>query len=309
MEESCEVQSDENRSLPEKKPKRMVKTPSQVEALENFYDEHKYPTESMKLELAESIGLTEKQVSGWFCHRRLKDKKLLNGEAYAHGRQDRSSGVIQDHGSGLKQDSCGSTKQGDYRHYDAREVESRRLAGEDLLAADLRYELGSHQTGNNSSTDDTSSGSRSPLEDSRPPQNTDPFSMASSRYLPQIAQSVSIDMNSLKGRTGPAGYLKVKGMVENSAITSVKRQLGRHYREDGPPLCVEFELLPPGAFESRIKDPVDGSYYAGEPFSFQSDCHPYKQPDPGSNYLRYNIEFQMLKVHPSYYTKMQRHSD
>ncbi|KAK3001514.1 hypothetical protein RJ639_020806, partial [Escallonia herrerae] len=296
----------------------MVKTPSQVEALENFYDEHKYPTESMKLELAESIGLTEKQVSGWFCHRRLKDKKLLNGDAYAHGRQDRSSGVIQDHGSGLKQDSCGSTKQGDYRHYDAREVESRRLAGEDLSAADLRYELGSHQTGNNSSTDDTSSGSRSPLEDSRPPQNTVPFSMASSRYLPQIAKSVSIDMNSLKGRTGPAGYLKVKGMVENSAITSVKRQLGRHYREDGPPLCVEFEPLPPGAFESPIKDPVDGkeclyllhagpgsfptsnlrrkvlggaalcssskpgSYYAGEPFSFQSDCHPYKQPDPGS---------------------------
>lgn len=111
----------------------------------------------MKSELAEEIGLTEKQISGWFCHRRLKDKKLLEDEAGANGRQDRSSGVIQDRGSGYRQDSCGSTKHGDYRHIDPREVESRRFYGQEFSAADLNYEHRSHYTGNFSGRGDTSS--------------------------------------------------------------------------------------------------------------------------------------------------------
>ncbi|XP_058224988.1 small ribosomal subunit protein RACK1-like [Rhododendron vialii] len=74
--ESSEVHSEDNKALPEKSKKRRFKTPSQVEALEKFY--------------IESVGLSERQVSGWFCHRRLKDKKQ-DGETVAAGRQDRSS--------------------------------------------------------------------------------------------------------------------------------------------------------------------------------------------------------------------------
>uniref|UniRef100_A0A0D6QT49 Homeobox domain-containing protein n=1 Tax=Araucaria cunninghamii TaxID=56994 RepID=A0A0D6QT49_ARACU len=55
--------------------KRRLKTPSQVEALENIYAEHKYPSESMKSKLSRELGLSEKQVQRWFRHRRLKDKK------------------------------------------------------------------------------------------------------------------------------------------------------------------------------------------------------------------------------------------
>ena len=36
--EPQEVHTDENRALPEKKQKRIVKTPAQVAALENFYN-------------------------------------------------------------------------------------------------------------------------------------------------------------------------------------------------------------------------------------------------------------------------------
>ena len=39
-----------------------------------FFPDNKYPTEEMKSELADELELTEKQISGWFCHRRLKLK-------------------------------------------------------------------------------------------------------------------------------------------------------------------------------------------------------------------------------------------
>nr|GEU32535.1 homeodomain-containing protein [Tanacetum cinerariifolium] len=56
------VQANENGALFDKKPKRIHKTPNQLVALENLYNEHKYPSEAIKLEVAESIGLSEKQV-------------------------------------------------------------------------------------------------------------------------------------------------------------------------------------------------------------------------------------------------------
>ncbi|XP_073274047.1 uncharacterized protein [Primulina huaijiensis] len=258
-EESCEVHYEDDKTLPDKSKKRIVKTRSQVEALEKFYDEHKYPSEPMKIQLAESIGLTEKQVSGWFCHRRLKDKRLLNGETCAIGRQDRSSGVIQDRGSGLRQDSCGSTKQGDDRNFDTREVESGRL---NVQAADFTHERGRQYTGNNTPVNDSTSGSSSSLPNMPSHHNGEPLDLATSRYL---IPKFPVEVKGVKARSGPSGYLKVKGQVENSAITAVKMQLGRHYREDGPPLGVEFDPLPPGAFETPMQNPVDEPCYSGEP--------------------------------------------
>lgn len=209
----------------------------------------------MKEQLAQSIGLTDKQVSGWFCHRRLKDKRLRSGEANTNGRQDRSSAILQDRGSGLKQDSCGSTKQGDDKNFDLREVESRRLTSQEYSAADFNYELGSHHTGNPGCLDDTSSGSSSSLRNMSVPSGKDHFNIGSARYQ---MKGIPVERKGIKARTGPSGYLKVKSRVENPAIIAVKRQLGRHYKEDGPPLGVEFDPLPPGAFESPVQDPQNG---------------------------------------------------
>ncbi|KAJ8539818.1 hypothetical protein K7X08_014070 [Anisodus acutangulus] len=248
------MHSEEDKSHIGKNKPRIMKTPAQVEGLEKFYEEHKYPTESMKLEVAQSLGLTEKQVSGWFCHRRLKDKRLLSQETYANRRQDRSSGVIQDRGSGFRQDSCGSTKQGDDKSFDHREVESRRLT-------DVTREVETRYRAESNLMEDTPSGSSSSLRDARLSQNVESFDMATSRYLPCNEPT---DLKSVKPRTGPSGYLKVKGQVENASITAVKRQLGSLYREDGPPLGVEFDPLLPGAFESSVQDPVDDPEYAGE---------------------------------------------
>ena len=185
----------------------------------------------MKAKITEEIGLTEKQVSGWFCHRRLKDKRSVKEDGNNIGSQDRSSVVLQDRGSVLRQDSCGSTKQTDYWNPKAREVESQRLYdddGEDSTSSERRSSLHKNLV---SSKD---------VESSR--------YVGRSEHHPQAMRS--------HGASKPSGYLKVKGDSENVAITAVKRQLGRQYREDGPPLGVEFDPLPPGAFEPQTNNVI-----------------------------------------------------
>lgn len=57
------------------KPKRQMKTPFQLEALERTYAAETYPSEATRAELSVLLGLTDRQLQMWFCHRRLKDKK------------------------------------------------------------------------------------------------------------------------------------------------------------------------------------------------------------------------------------------
>ncbi|KAL2588960.1 hypothetical protein AAZV13_13G202000 [Glycine max] len=59
------------------KPKRQMKTPFQLETLEKAYAVENYPSETMRVELSEKLGLSDRQLQMWFCHRRLKDKKEL----------------------------------------------------------------------------------------------------------------------------------------------------------------------------------------------------------------------------------------
>lgn len=277
--------SDDNDGLREKKPKRKVKTPSQIVGLERLYDEHKYPSESLKIQLAESLGLTEKQVSGWFCHRRLKDKKLKD-DPNAHGKQDRSSGVIQDRGSGLRQDSCGSTKQGEHRHSEPREVESRRFTGEKVPSTrDITCEPASHHIQNDSGTDNTSSESSFHLQNKYFPRSPEPRGIVTSIDINRKGSNKAVDIEGLKVRTKPSGYLKVKVQAEHVAITSVKRQLGRHYKEDGPPLGIEFDPLPPGAFESPVRNAAEEPGLVCESIPFPSyNSMTCKQRHPGRGY-------------------------
>ncbi|XP_023003779.1 homeobox-DDT domain protein RLT1-like isoform X1 [Cucurbita maxima] len=57
------------------RPKRQMKTPFQLETLEKAFALETYPSESTRAELSEKLGLTDRQLQMWFCHRRLKDKK------------------------------------------------------------------------------------------------------------------------------------------------------------------------------------------------------------------------------------------
>ncbi|CAM8918053.1 unnamed protein product [Rhodiola kirilowii] len=55
------------------------KTSLQLEVLEQFYAEEKYPTQSEMEKYAASLRLTRKQVRGWFVERRRKDKRENGG--------------------------------------------------------------------------------------------------------------------------------------------------------------------------------------------------------------------------------------
>ncbi|XP_057986243.1 homeobox-DDT domain protein RLT1 isoform X4 [Hevea brasiliensis] len=57
------------------RPKRQMKTPFQLEVLEKAYTLETYPSEAMRAELSQKLGLSDRQLQMWFCHRRLKDKK------------------------------------------------------------------------------------------------------------------------------------------------------------------------------------------------------------------------------------------
>ncbi|KAL0320103.1 UNVERIFIED_CONTAM: Homeobox-DDT domain protein RLT2 [Sesamum radiatum] len=68
----------EKKNMPEGEPKikRRMKTPSQLEILEKTYAMETYPSEALRAELSVKLGLTDRQLQMWFCHRRLKDRKL-----------------------------------------------------------------------------------------------------------------------------------------------------------------------------------------------------------------------------------------
>ncbi|KAK8515671.1 hypothetical protein V6N13_139360 [Hibiscus sabdariffa] len=272
MEDCGELQTEENKvSLDVVNKKRTLKTPAQVSALEDAYKEQKFPSDEMKSQLAVQIGLTEKQISSWFCHRRLKDKR--RDESYLNGRQEHSSGVIQDRGSGLRQDSCGSIKQGDYRTIDLREVESRRIYGQEFPSSDLKYERRSHQDPYDDHMEDTSSESSLSLHDQPLSESMAPCEMQISSKVTETRAITKINPRSAKSiGYKPSGYLKVKGQIENPAITAVKRQLGRHYREEGPLLGIRFDPLPPSAFEFASSNPVN------EPICF-GDSQQTHSPD------------------------------
>ncbi|XP_022764115.1 homeobox-DDT domain protein RLT2 isoform X2 [Durio zibethinus] len=69
--------SEGEKKLPEgeTKVKRKMKTASQLEILEKTYAMEMYPSEATRAELSVQLGLSDRQLQMWFCHRRLKDRK------------------------------------------------------------------------------------------------------------------------------------------------------------------------------------------------------------------------------------------
>ncbi|KAK4780103.1 hypothetical protein SAY87_016209 [Trapa incisa] len=252
--DSHKIQHDQNLVSEKESNKKKAKTPLQLEALKEIYRVNKYPSDEIKAHLAQQLGLTETQVKHWFCNRRVREKKVpLKDATCADGRQDRSIGIILKGGSVFHRDSSGSTKQGNRgSHIDLRDTESRNLCVHDSPSADLTYELRSHYPGNNGAVEDTSSESSSALQEGCCLHCMDkhdiPYGLVTIHGIGIPASSNPL--REMRVNYRPSGNLEVRGEIENVAITAVKRQLGVHYREDGPPLGIDFQPLPPFAFNS-----------------------------------------------------------
>ncbi|KAL0002870.1 hypothetical protein SO802_016651 [Lithocarpus litseifolius] len=59
----------------ENKTKQKMKTALQLEILEKTYALEAYLSEALRAELWAKLGLFDRQLQMWFCHRRLKDRK------------------------------------------------------------------------------------------------------------------------------------------------------------------------------------------------------------------------------------------
>eukprot|EP00250_Pteridium_aquilinum_P007069 c16863_g2_i1 orf=1212-2663(+) len=75
--------------------KRKMKTPLQLETLERVFAEEKYPSEAIRVQLSTQLGLSNRQLKMWFCHRRLKERKSKE-EDEEPGSSDKSSHQLKE---------------------------------------------------------------------------------------------------------------------------------------------------------------------------------------------------------------------
>ncbi|KAH9296230.1 hypothetical protein KI387_039818, partial [Taxus chinensis] len=223
---------------------------------------HKYPSEAMKTQLSQQLGLSEKQVQGWFCHRRLKDKRLMKEEASDNGKQDPNNGFIHDSANGIKQDFSSSGKKVDHQSYLAsKQTGNPQVTNAvDYPAAVLASELRDQDlfTVNHENMEDTFAGSSSASQERSSLHSGNPTEIEATRFLSQNGNCHEMEAKSKKNMNCYMDpYFHDNG--EHDAISAVKKQLGEEYREDGPTLSVEFHPIPPGAFDAPFEP-----YYQGK---------------------------------------------
>ncbi|CAK8577051.1 unnamed protein product [Lathyrus sativus] len=73
--EGCSGGEEKKLLEEENKVKRKMKSASQLEILEKAYAAELYPSEALRAELSVKLGLSDRQLQMWFCHRRVKDRK------------------------------------------------------------------------------------------------------------------------------------------------------------------------------------------------------------------------------------------
>ncbi|XP_026420944.1 homeobox-DDT domain protein RLT2-like isoform X1 [Papaver somniferum] len=93
----------------ESKSKRKMKTPMQLELLEKTYAVEAYPSEAIRQELSAKLDLSDRQLQMWFCHRRLKDRKVAPEKK---PRKDNMQLTASTSGQGLDEMMMGGGDQG-----------------------------------------------------------------------------------------------------------------------------------------------------------------------------------------------------
>ncbi|KAL2937885.1 Homeobox-DDT domain protein RLT2 [Bienertia sinuspersici] len=198
----------------EPKAKRKMKTASQLEVLEKTYQVATYPSETLRAELSVQLGLTDRQLQMWFCHRRLKDRKPQSAGGGASKRSKKGEALP------AAATPVGSAAAGTPPLPPPPPVGPK----DEMMGGELGNERGS------------GSGSGS-----------SPYGHMDPRRGYACRPGVAVPRISGHGR-----YYEPTQAVELRAIAFVEAQLGEPLREDGPALGMEFDPLPPGAFGAPI---------------------------------------------------------
>ncbi|KAM7255105.1 hypothetical protein ACFE04_020346 [Oxalis oulophora] len=218
------------------KPKRQMKTPYQLETLENAYALEAYPSESMRLRLSEKLGLSDRQLQMWFCHRRLKQRKediqppckttTVTVQAAA------SSYQMDDH------DEMMITMRDSHRTRTDSNSEGSDSVSPSASVEPMREE-GSDSDDNDNDDDDDDDDDVIDDDESR-------------KY-----------------------YESQMSIVKLNAIACVEAQLGEQLREDGPMLGLEFDPLPPDAFGAALAI-LEQQKLSAQQFKSKNDRHDTK---------------------------------
>lgn len=241
--------------------KRRLKTRSQVEGLERFYAEEKYPTEAMKAKLAVELLLSEQQVHKWFCHRRQKEKKSKINDTNSGGKQYPGIGLRKDGSRKVKRLSLSSLKR--VENQMPLNIRNPRSAALGLELNDEDVNPGNYNAIENIFVGISSSQERSTLQNRSPCkmqstrvrlQNGNCFKAQPNRPLQRRENSNKIESKKRRRKSELAtGQTYVQEDAYQVAVTAVKSHLSGRFRENGPPLSIEFDPLPPGAFDTPLE--------------------------------------------------------
>ncbi|KAL2650700.1 hypothetical protein R1flu_018828 [Riccia fluitans] len=238
----------ENRasSPEEKNPKRRMKTPFQLEALERVYAEDRYPTEAVRAELSSQLNLSDKQLQMWFCHRRLKDRRGKDEETPGSaGRKKMKTTDKAPVGGGGS--AGGGPKAGYSGAVLEPEMANASTMGRNGYAEEFEFEEEEHGVS-------MMRGSASTQGQHR-----------------KVAVQGSEPSARRRNQVMPGRVLDSRNSAESAAISAVEAQLGEPLREDGPALGVEFDPLPPGAFEAPTEHKLEQRVVTAPPRMHSED--------------------------------------
>lgn len=192
--------------------KRKMKTPLQLETLERVFAEEKYPSEAIRARLSIQLGLSNRQLKMWFCHRRLKERKSKE-EDEEPGSSDKSPQQVK---------------------------ETPTHRGSTAVLPSPMYR-GSTAVFPLKKEEQLSGGSCHSQDDSA----------WKFRRRPEAIVEKEFDSAKRKrSRQTASNSVDPWRVSERQAIASVEAQLGEPLRWDSPCLGIEFDPLPPGAFSS-----------------------------------------------------------
>ncbi|KAG0573424.1 hypothetical protein KC19_VG177600 [Ceratodon purpureus] len=212
--------------------KRRMKTPVQLEALERVFADDRYPAEAVRQELSSQLNLSDKQLQMWFCHRRLKDKK---GKDEDSPSANANINMNINANANVSRKKPRTEKQQNPSHYGvvlSSEPGDAAMHSGEQYAEEYQYDAEGF----------TPEESKARPRKSGPREGACPGKRRNQALAAKVAKT------------------------EAAAIAAVEAQLGEPLREDGPPLGVEFDTLPPGAFSANAQVPLEPGPALEEPF-------------------------------------------